>query len=152
MGAVLVCLGRFAIILIGYLAAALAASAFINLIAIGLVGTDEAPAVALRSIAFTIPFIALFIAYYGFIPALGAILLAEIIGARDWLFHSLAGAAVALVVIALLWRDSGSGDILGDPRVAMAVIGSGLVGGLVYWLVAGRTAGNWRRDPISPER
>jgi hypothetical protein len=159
MGAVLVCLGRFAIILLGYLTASLAASAFINLIVVGLAGftTDEAPFVAMGSIIFSIPFVALFVAYYAFIPSVGAILLAEIIGARDWLFHSLAGAVVSIVVIGFFWRAAEPGDVIaGDPRTAMTVIGAGLVGGMVYWLVAGRTAGDWRRsavaDAISPER
>lgn len=159
MGAVLVYLGRFAIILLGYLAASLAASAFINLIAVGLIGfsADEAPVVATGSIVFSTPFIALFVAYYAFIPSLGAILLAEIIGARDWLFHSLAGALVAIVVIGFFWRAAEPGTaITTDPRMAMALIGAGLVGGMVYWLVAGRMAGTWRRaaveGAISPER
>ena len=47
------------------------------------------------------PFVALFIAYFAFIPAIPAILLGEILGKRDWLFYALAGAVVAAVVIGM---------------------------------------------------
>jgi hypothetical protein len=34
--------------------------------------------------------------------------------------------------------------------VLLAVVGGGMLGGIFYWLVAGRLAGDWRGRPISP--
>ena len=31
-----------------------------------------------------------------------------------------------------------------DPRFWAAMLGGGISGGIAYWLVAGRLAGNWR--------
>jgi hypothetical protein len=46
-------------------------------------------------------------------------------------------------------QDAGS-----NPRLALRAVGAGMFGGIAYWLVAGRLAGNWRDaarpDPISP--
>ena len=61
---------------------------------------DEAPAVVMGSIVFSIPFVALFVAYFAFLPSIPAILLSEILGKRDWLYHAISGAVVALVVVA----------------------------------------------------
>ena len=52
--------------------------------------------VATGSFVFSIPFVALFVAYFAFIPAVVAIVLGEILGKRDWLFYALAGGVVAV--------------------------------------------------------
>ncbi len=49
--------------------------------------------VATGSFIFSIPFVALFVAYFAFIPAVPAIVIAEILGKRDWLFYALAGGS-----------------------------------------------------------
>ena len=101
MSRVLVYLGRFALILAGYAIASLAASAFLHVVTLGSLGftADEAPAVLMGSIVFSIPFVALFVAYFAFLPAIPAILLSEILGKRDWLYHAISGAVVALVIV-----------------------------------------------------
>lgn len=152
MSRVLVYLGRFAVIILGYAAAALAASAFLHFLFLGSRGSvvHELQAVAADPFAFSIPFVALFVAYFAFMPSAALILLAEMLGRRDWLSHALGGAVVAAAVIGLfrLGAEPGPGDDLaatgqGVGPVAM-LIGAGIVGGLGYWLVAGRFAGNWR--------
>jgi hypothetical protein len=156
MNRILTYLGRFFIIIAGYAVSALAASAFLNVVTLASLGftADETPAVAMGSIVFSIPFIALFVAYFAFIPSVVAILISEIFGLRDWLYHALAGGVVAAVVIGLFRGAAEAGDQPGaDPRFALAIIGAGMCGGIGYWLVAGRTAGNWRerpRDVTSP--
>ena len=159
MNRVLAYLGRFAVIILGYAAASLAASAFLHLVSLGALGwtAEEAPFVVMGSIVFSIPFIALFVAYFAFIPSIVAILLSEIVAARDWLFYALAGAAVAIVVTGFFWQAAEPGTVIAaDPRTAMTMIGAGLLGGMVYWTICGRMAGSWRRriypEAISPER
>ncbi len=147
---------RFAVIIGGYVVSAMAASAFLNVVTLASLGftADEAPAMAMGSIVFSIPFIALFVAYFAFIPSVVAILISEIFGLRDWLYHALAGGLVAAVVIGLFRGAAEAGnEAVADPRFALGIIGGGMCGGIGYWLVAGRTAGSWRepaRDVTSP--
>ena len=146
MSRVLVYLGRFALILAGYAIASLAASAFLHVVTLGSLGftADEAPAVLMGSIVFSIPFVALFVAYFAFLPAIPAILLSEILGKRDWLYHAISGAVVALVIVVIIRAAAEAGNQATDTRFALALIGGGMCGGIGYWLVAGRLAGNWR--------
>jgi hypothetical protein len=140
---------RFAAIVIGYAVAALAASAFLNVVMLGLLAAASEGLMAAReSLVFTIPFVALFIAYFAFIPAAAAILAGEILGKRDWLFYALGGAVAAGAVIGFARNSAETGSAaVADVNVALAAIGAGMCGGIAYWLVVGRTAGNWRQDP-----
>lgn len=146
---------RFAVIIFGYAVAAFAASAFLNLLSLGALdwGQDELPWVVAGSVMVTIPMVALLIGYFAFIPAVPVILLAEVLARRDWLFYAIAGAVVAAVVVGYLWQANGSledtgfaGQDITDPGsldagFIMMMIGGGIVGGVAYWLAAGRWAG-----------
>jgi hypothetical protein len=147
MGRVFAYLFRFVVILLGYAVASLAASAFLNVVMLAWFGLapEETRDVATGSFVFTIPFVALFVAYFAFLPAVPAIVLSELLAKRDWLFHALAGAAVALVVIVFSRRsgEPGYSDIA-DLNLALVVIASGMCGGIGYWAIAGRGAGGWR--------
>jgi hypothetical protein len=147
VGRVLVYFGRFALILVAYVAASLAASVLLHLVSFGALGFEpgEAPRFVMGSLAFSIPFIALFVAYYAFLPAVPAILLSEAFGWRDWLYYAIAGALIALIIIAFFVQASpNEHDTVRDPRFWAAMLGGGISGGMAYWLVAGRFAGNWR--------
>ena len=107
---------------------------------------EETRLVATSSFVFSIPFVALFVAYFAFIPSAFAIGIGEIASKRDWLFYALAGAVVALVIIGFSRSGEGAAFAeIADLNFALAVIGSGMCGGIGYWLVAGRTAGSWRQ-------
>ncbi|TIL56025.1 MAG: hypothetical protein E5Y79_31655 [Mesorhizobium sp.] len=138
---------RFAIILIGYGVAALAASAFLNVMFLASLGytPEHVQPAATASLFFSIPFVALFVAYFAFMPAAVAILVSEILGRRDWLFYALAGAVVTAVFLGFAHQTADANFEITDPRVIAAVIGSGMVGGIFYWLSAGRSAGTWRQ-------
>ena len=147
MRRVLVYFGRFALIFVGYVAASLAASAFLHVVSLGALGFtgDEASKIVAGSVVFSIPFVALFVAYFAFLPSLPAILLSESFGWRDWLYYAIAGAAIGLVIVAFFIRTSDPGnDAVRVPRFWGSMVGGGMVGGMAYWLVAGRYAGNWR--------
>ncbi|RWC30073.1 MAG: hypothetical protein EOS70_22540 [Mesorhizobium sp.] len=147
---------RFAVILIGYVVAALAASAFLNIMFLASLGlmTDETQPAAQASLWVSVPFVALFVAYFAFMPAAIAILVSEIFGRRDWLFYALAGAAVAAVFLGFFHQTADANFEVTSTSVMLAVIGCGMVGGIFYWLSAGRWAGSWREigNPISPGR
>ncbi|MEP9387305.1 hypothetical protein [Mesorhizobium sp. KR9-304] len=171
MNRVLTYLGRFFIIIAGYSVASLAASAFLVVVVIASAGSaaEELPAMLAGSYIFVIPFVALFVAYFAFVPSAPAILLAEILGKRDWLFYAIAGGIVAVVVLGFFWRaadgmyevsegldlvsqPAGRRSAITDSSLALLVVGAGMCGGIGYWLVAGRTAGSWRprKDVTSP--
>ncbi|PBB88108.1 MULTISPECIES: hypothetical protein [unclassified Mesorhizobium] len=145
---------RFAVILIGYIVASLAASAFLNVLFLAHLGyTPQHPEpAATASLYFSVPFVALFVAYFAFIPAAAVILIAEVLGRRDWLFYALGGAVIALVFLGFVYHIAAANFEVTETRAGLAVIGSGMVGGIFYWLSAGRSAGRWRREPLlSPE-
>lgn len=161
MNRVFAILGSCFIDLLGFLCAALAASGFIHLMFLGAAGfqPEEAPVLLTGSI-FSVPFVALFVAYFALLPTAPVILVGEILGRRDWLFYALGGTFVGLAISVLFWRaglPSGDGEApavtetYGEPGFFALLVATGVVGGLVYWLVAGRQAGSWRSpSPRTP--
>jgi hypothetical protein len=161
MTRILLIIVRLFVMLAGYLAAALAASAFLHLLVLGSLGftADQMPGVVGGTIVFSIPFIAIFVAYFAFMPAIVVLAIAEILARRDWLTYAIGGAAVGIAIAALYWqgnlpnaRELGiaepqpdGGPALTSPAFHAMMVGGGVVGGLIYWLIAGRFAGNWRR-------
>ena len=145
---------RFAVILFGYIVASLAASAFLNVLFLASLGyaPEHAHPTATASLYFSVPFVALFIAYFAFMPAAIVILISEIFRRRDWLFYALAGGVVAAVFLSFVHRNADINFDVTDPRAIAAVIGCGMVGGIFYWLSAGRWAGSWWQAATSPER
>lgn len=157
MGAVLTYLGRFLVIIVGYAIASLVASLFLNVLLLGAINLrpEETLPVVVGSMFFSVPLVALFVAYFAFIPAAPAILIGEILGKRDWLFYAIAGALIAVAVIGIMSGMAETGnDFVSDPGLALALIAGGIVGGIAYWLIAGRSAGSWSsridRQPTSP--
>ncbi len=89
---------------------------------------------------------AAFAGYIAFIPAMAVILFAEVTRKRDWLFYTLAGGIIALIVPFAGAAMTGATDRSVNTLVMIAV--SGMIGGLTYWLFAGSRAGNW----LPPQR
>ncbi len=145
---------RCAVILFGYVVASLAASAFLNILFLASLGyaPEQTHPTATASLYFSIPFVALFVAYFAFIPAAIVILISEILSRRDWLFYALAGGIVAAAFLGFVHQNPDFNFDVTEPRAIAAVIGSGMVGGIAYWLSAGRWAGSWWQAATSPER
>ena len=81
------------------------------------------------------------------VPALVAIVIAELLSLRSVLFYLLAGAAIGLAA-ELAARAPEAGLATADLQLFIA---SGVVGGFVYWAVAGHGAGRpRRRDVLAP--
>lgn len=165
MSRVFIYLGRFAVIILGYCAACLAGSAFMHLLFIGSAGfaKEQAPLLVAGSFIFSIPFVALFVAYFAFLPSLAVILAAELLARRDWLFHALGGGLVGAIIVAMFWGaatpvpgvELAPGDVPMDetlvgPRFIGLMVGAGIAAGSAYWLVAGRFSGNWRKPLDAP--
>lgn len=153
MDAILGILLRCLAIAAGYVAACLAASAFLNLVSLGVIGPDGPALQAfMATLIFAVPFIALFVGYFAFLPATLVILAGEAFGRRDWLSYALGGGATGLVVAGWFWQGSAGvvadqavgpaadGLAWDDPRLAAMLVAGGMVGGLAYWFVAGRGA------------
>jgi hypothetical protein len=89
---------------------------------------------------------------FSFIPAVVAILVTETFGLRSVLFHTLAGGLIGL------FCGYSLGFIGPLPRFNFdmplgtnfeLIAAAGIAAGLVYWLIAGRSAGLWR-EPAAP--
>jgi hypothetical protein len=154
MGNVVALIVRFVAILAGYAIATLAASAFIQVLAIGWVGFphEMLPWQGDLTMLVSVPVMALFVGYFAFMPAFALIVAAELFGKRDWLFHALGGGGVALVCMAFIMPYPDPEFLHTDLVLFATALGAGIVGGIVYWLVTGHSAGNWRdqRPPAAP--
>lgn len=133
---------RFLIILFGFFCAALGASAFLHLLLVGLFQlTSEEVSFVSGGFWVSIPFVALFVGYFAFIPAMVGIVIAEVLGRRDWLFYSIGGAIVGVIVAVMQGIGHDPNGELTYSSVIVGLAATGIVGGLCYWLVSGRTAG-----------
>jgi hypothetical protein len=141
---------RFAVILIGYAVASLAASAFINIIFLASAGftPEQAAPATMNALVFSIPFVALFVAYFAFMPAVVVILVSELLDRRDWLFYALGGGVVAAIFLGFVDRSADVSFAITEPFAIATVIGGGMVGGIFYWFSAGRWTGSWRREAV----
>ncbi|MFA5950798.1 MAG: hypothetical protein WC807_11010 [Hyphomicrobium sp.] len=72
------------------------------------------------------------------LPALAVVIIGEVARIRSWLYYVI-GGGIALAAIPLLARLGAASDLTLTP-VGQVLATAGFAGGLVYWLVAGRTA------------
>jgi hypothetical protein len=89
-------------------------------------------------------------AAYAFVPAALAITVAEFYALHAATYYAGAGLLGAVAAWMILLRRS----FFGNPGLALTpgyapiwlIVGTaGVIGGLIYWRIAGRTAGAWRR-------
>jgi hypothetical protein len=137
---------RILMVIVGYFLGCVAASVILT------VGTltpewDDLTAIGLNTAAvWAIVFVgATAIAAIAMVPALLVIALAEGFAWRSILVYGALGGVLAL---ALSYGLDFAGYV-GDPDSLLArerevIAASGIAGGFVYWLFAGRKAGRWR--------
>ncbi len=75
------------------------------------------------------------------LPAAIGVLIAEALAIRSWIYHAANGGLSAWIGWSLLQDMDERYRFLAEPKTMVA---AGLAGGLVYWLVAGWTAGFWK--------
>jgi hypothetical protein len=138
---------RIVLVIVGYFLACIAASAILtigtltpewdNLVAAGFSSTTAWIVILIGASA---------IAAIAMVPSLLLIALTEGFGWRSILVYGVLGAGLALALSYGLDFAGYVGDsdsFLVREREVLAA--SGIVGGFVYWLVAGRVAGSWQQ-------
>lgn len=84
----------------------------------------------------------------------GVILLTEILRLRSWLVYAATGTLSAVIAVVSIESAEARGAPMADRDMLLFIAG-GLVGGLVYWLIAGRRAGAVRTrqdEPPAPKK
>jgi hypothetical protein len=99
------------------------------------------------AVATTIGFV--FVTGFALVPAAAAAAVAETFAIRSGLFYAAAGAAIGFIAYASLGGvDIAALGVDGFTRRETEIaVAAGIVAGLVYWLLAGRSAGRWRESP-----
>ena len=106
-----------------------------------------------RMIFFGVSFLATsYIGATAFVPALLLILLAEIARMRSIIYYGVAGAIVGLASYYgsnVEFRLENTTDVTPVGHPLQLAAAAGIIGGLAFWLFAGRNAGKWR-GPVTP--
>lgn len=84
------------------------------------------------------------------LPALIAVLVTEAFSIRHILAYAIFGGLAGLgCYLAFIPFDTETMTFVGVVRRHVEVmVGAGILGGVVYWLIAGRNAGAWR-EPVA---
>jgi hypothetical protein len=143
-------LARIVVVFFGFLCACLGAAMVVTF-AVELPAWDQVTDHPLghQGIAIAIGLSATFFSIYAMLPAMLLIAIAEGFRLRSVLFYALAGGALALFSAYgwdLQFVPADSGDEV-SGRAAEIMAAAGIVGGFVYWALAGRNAGRWRSPP-----
>ncbi|MGJ4940883.1 hypothetical protein ACQR1W_09950 [Bradyrhizobium sp. HKCCYLS1011] len=91
----------------------------------------------------------IFVSGFALIPAMLIALITEAFSIRSVLAYAIGGGVVGLACyLGLVPFDPDTFRFEGIVRRHLEIMtGAGIVGGLVYWLIAGRSAGLWREPP-----
>ena len=91
----------------------------------------------------------IFLSGFALLPALVVVLITEAFYIRSVLAYAIGGAVVgAACYLGLIPFDPETLKFDGIVRRHLEIMtGAGIVAGLVYWMIAGRTAGAWREPP-----
>jgi hypothetical protein len=148
-------IGRLFVILFAFLFACLAA----GMIVVGAVLYPEfsdlgSGPIDQSAINVVLGFGFIFISGFALLPALIVVLITEAFYVRGVLSYAVGGAIVGCACyLGLVPFDPATLHFDGIVRRHLEIMtGAGIVAGLVYWLIAGRTAGAWRepRRPLRP--
>jgi hypothetical protein len=142
-------LGRIFAVGFGFLIAVLAATI---VLALGFLLPQFSDAVAFGVehgiFPVAVGFGAFLLSVFAFLPAMIVIALAEAFRLRSVFFYAALGG---LGMLALYYGAGFADHFAGSPmpRELELVAASGIVAGLVYWLLVGRNAGRWCERPES---
>ena len=147
-------IGRLIVVFFAFLAACLVAGMIVVFAVLfpelSNVGTGEIDQSAINVI---VGFGFIFISGFALLPAMLVVLITEAFHIRGLLAYALGGAIVGLgCYLGLVPFDPNTMHFDGIIRRHLEVMtGAGIVGGVVYWAIAGRNAGAWRvRRDVPP--
>ena len=91
----------------------------------------------------------IFLSGFALLPALIVVLITEAFYVRGVLSYAVGGAIVGCACyLGLIPFDPATLRFDGIVRRHLEIMtGAGIVAGIVYWMIAGRTAGAWREPP-----
>jgi hypothetical protein len=141
-------LGRIIVIVFGLIVAIMAAGVTlaIGIIAPDWAGVDADPFERLSF--FIVSFFATsFVGAVAILPAAVLIVVSEAARWRSFLYYGVGGALVALASYYgsdISVRLENTTDVTPVTNALQLAAAAGIIGGLVYWLIAGRNAGRWR--------
>ena len=143
-------IGRLFVILFAFLAACLMA----GIIVVGAVRYPEfsdfgSGPIDQSAINVVLGFGFIFLSGFALLPALIVVLITEAFYVRSVLAYAIGGALVgAACYLGLVPFDPLTMQFDGIARRHLEIMtGAGIVAGLVYWMIAGRSAGAWREPP-----
>lgn len=146
-------IGRLVAITFGFLIASLVGGAvvvfavlFPEFSAMDLTGIDQ------NAIDVLIGFGFIFVSGFALLPALVIVLVTEAFAIRSVLAYAIGGGVVGLACyLGLIPFDTDTMRFNGIVRRHLEIMtGAGILGGLIYWIIAGRNAGRWRARAAIP--
>lgn len=141
-------IARFALDAFAYVLAAIVATVFLMELFLTTSGRFADPGERFIDLFVVLPMMTAHVARNVFVPSLVLIVFAEFRAVRDWLYYALGGIAAALAAGAVAWFPRFHGDH--DATAIAVVCAAGAIGGIAYWLIAGRSAGIRRTQTTSP--
>ena len=143
-------LGRIIVIFFGLIVAIMIAgiTLVIGIIAPDWTGVDSDP---VERVSFFVAsfFATSLVGAVAFLPALIVVVFAEIARMRSFLYYGVGGALIGLASYFgsdISVRLENTTDVAPVNNALQLAAAAGIIGGLAYWLIAGRNAGRWR-DP-----
>ncbi|NVN88389.1 MAG: hypothetical protein HXX15_20105 [Rhodopseudomonas sp.] len=148
-------IGRLFVIAFGFIIASMAA----GIVVVGAVLYPEfseisAGPVDQDALNILLGFGFIFVSGFALLPALIVVVVTEAFYIRSALAYALGGAAVGLACyLGLIPFDPATMRFDGIIRRHLEIMtGAGILGGVIYWMIAGRNAGAWREPPPVPTR
>ena len=145
-------LGRIIVIIFGLLVAVIVAGITL---ALGIVLPDWAAMDSdpiERVIFFFVAFFATgLVVTYALLPALLVIAISEVARMRSFIYYGVGGAMVALASYYgsdISFQLENTTDVTPVANALQLAAAAGILGGLSYWLIAGRNAGRWRERRV----
>ncbi|WP_076863264.1 hypothetical protein [Bradyrhizobium mercantei] len=142
-------IGRLFVIAFGFLMACFVAGIIVVVAVLYPEISDFGGQIDQSAVNIVLGFGFIFISGFALLPALIVVLITEAFFIRSVLAYAVGGAIVgAVCYLGLIPFDPNTMQFHGIVRRHMEIMtGAGIVAGLVYWLIAGRSAGAWREPP-----
>ena len=143
-------IGRLFVVLFGFLAASLVAGMIVVTAVLFPEFSDLGSGpVDQGAFDFIVGFGFIFISGFALLPAMVVVAITEAFYIRGALTYAVGGGLVGLACyLGLVPFDTETLRFDGIVRRDLEIMtGAGIVAGLIYWVIAGRNAGAWRRPP-----